>query len=346
MSQSIRVGIVGAGWPGGAHAHGYAGAGGFRIAAVADKIPPRRKSLAEKYGIERQFDDAKDVIDDAGIDAVSICLPNHLHAATAIAALRAGKHVICEKPPARNAKEAEQIRRAAEKAKKVVLYSVQRRFGGGEQAARQAIERGYAGDVYHVRSTWTRTRGIPVGTGWFTRREESGGGALIDIGIHMLDLAWHLLEQPAPQAVFGVTHSRLNTLLPEKSKNPVEDSAFAMIRFKDGKVLELGTSWALNQPPQQQGTLCRIFGDKGCIDVYTRDGAVIYRGFNEKGEAKATPLRPPKSTGHVAMMRHFRDCIAGRCKPLVGPDEGVLLMKMIDAIYKSAESGKSVQLGG
>ena len=164
----IRVGIIGGGWPGQAHAKGYAAAGGFKIAAIADLIPSRREKFLSEHPSAKQFADAGELLAEKDIDAVSVCLPNHLHAPITIAALKAGKHVLCEKPPALNATEAKKIESAATKANKIVMYSVQRRFGGAEQAARQAIDKGYAGEVYHARGTWMRTRGIPIGTGWFT----------------------------------------------------------------------------------------------------------------------------------------------------------------------------------
>src|SRR5207249_6569407 len=104
---------------------------------------------------------------------------------------------------------------AAAKAGKVVMYAVQRRFGGAEQAAKQAIAKGYAGEVYHARAAWMRTRGIPVGTGWFTDKSKSGGEALIDIGVHMLDLTWYLLGQPTPSAAFAATQQKFRSLVPQ-----------------------------------------------------------------------------------------------------------------------------------
>ena len=121
-------------------------------------------------------------------------------------------------------------------------------------------------------------------------------------------------------------------------------SAIALIRFDGGKTLELSTSWAINQPPQQQGTLCRLYGDKAAVDVYSPHGAQLYRNLDEKGDAKATPLKPPMIIGHTALIRHFKDCIHGRATPAVGPAEGVALMQMIEAIYKSDQSGKSEQM--
>jgi predicted dehydrogenase len=338
MAETLRVGIIGAGWPGQAHARGYAATSGFKLAAVADLIPERRTKLMSEFTISKEFSDGKDLLTDREIDVVSLCVPNHLHAPLAIAALKAGKHVLCERPPAINAKEAGKMQAAAQKSGKVLLYGFQRRFGGGEQAAKQATEKGYAGEIYHARASWMRTRGIPRGTGWFTEKVQSGGGAMIDLGVSVLDLAWWMLGQPKPLSVSSVIHRRFGL--------EVEDSGFALIRFDGGKSLELSASWAINQPPQQQGTSCRLFGDQGMIDVYTPQGAMIYRQFNEKGDAKATPLKPPKLQGHPAMIRHFRQTIAGAAAPAPGPGEGVTLMRMISAIYESAEKGKSVSFGG
>jgi predicted dehydrogenase len=334
MAETLRVGIIGGGWPGQAHAKGYATAGGFKLTAVADLIPDRRQKLMADFGITKEFTDAKELLADRDIDVVSICLPNHLHAPVTIAALKSGKHVLCERPPAIHAKDAKKMQAAAEKSGKVLLYGLQRRFGGGEQAAKQAIEKGYAGEIYHARASWMRTRGIPRGTGWFTDKAQSGGGAIIDLGLSVLDLSWWILGQPAPLSVCGLVHKKFGL--------DVEDAGFALIRFEGGKSLELSASWAINQPPQQQGTSCRLFGEQGMVDIYTPQGAMIYRQFNEKGDAKSTPLKPPKMQGHVAMIRHFRQCILGQAKPSAGPAEGVTLMKMVDAIYKSAASGKSV----
>src|SRR5204863_391721 len=133
----------------------------------------------------------------------------------------------------------------------------------------------------HARASSMRTRGIPIGTGWFSDRSKSGGGALIDIGVHMLDLAWHLLGQPTPVSAFGVTSDRMKSAVPRETTFDVEDAAFALIRFENGKSLELSTSWAINQPPHLQGKVCRVSGTNGAIDVYTPHGSVIYRNFDD-----------------------------------------------------------------
>jgi predicted dehydrogenase len=351
------VAILGAGKPGLRHAEGFKAAGGFQIAAVADLIPQRRKALMEAFGVAREVADFAELTKDPNIDAVSVCLPNHLHLPAATTALRAKKHVICETPPALSAAEAKRIAAAAAKSGKVLLYAAQRRFGGGEQAARQAIEKGYAGEVYHARATWMRTRGIPAGSapvvpgsppgsgsGWYADRSKSGGGAVMDLGVQMLDLARDLMGSPRAVSVFAATSDRYKGARSPHAPADVEDTFFALVRFEGGRTLELSAAWAINQPPQQNGTVCRLHGDEGAVDVYTRQGPVLYRNFSATGEARATLMKLPKLAGYPAMMRHFRECILGRETPLVGPETGLALMQIVDAIYKSAATGRSVEI--
>lgn len=344
MAEALRVGIIGGGWPGGQHARGYLTAGNFKLAAVADLIPQRRKKLMAEFQIGKEFADAMELVKSPDIDVVSVCLPNHLHAPVSLAALRAGKHVLCEKPPGITAAEARRLQLAAVKASKVLMYGFQRRFGGHEQAAKLAIAKGFAGDIYHARAVWTRTRGIPLGTGWYTKKELSGGGALMDVGLPMLDLAWYLMGQPKPLAIDGLTHRRFADSAPQDVVFDVEDTAIALVRFEGGKSLELACSWAINQAQSQNGSACRLHGTAGAIEVYTPTGPVLYHNFNAKGEYRENPLKPPKTTLYPAMMRHFKECILSKTTPSAGGAEGVTLMQMIDAIYRSAANGKSVTL--
>lgn len=344
MSTAIKVGIAGAGWPGAKHAEGFKAAGGFQVVAVADLIPSRRKALLQQCPGAAEHADAQALVDDKSIDAVSVCLPNHLHAPVVTAALKSGKHVVCETPPSALAAQARKMAAAAAKAGRVLLYAAQRRFGGAEQAAAQALAKGYAGDVYHARAAWMRTRGVPTGTGWFTDKSKSGGGAMIDLGTQMLDLAWSLLGQPRPLTAFAVLSQRLRNVVPGDRTSDVEDAGFALLRFDGGKSLELSASWAINQPPRQQGTVCRAYGTSGAVEVYTPHGPVLYRNFGPKGEAKEVALKLPGMAHYPAMMRHFRRCVRGEESPTPGSAEGVALMNMLEAIYRSAETGKSCEV--
>ncbi len=247
-------------------------------------------------------------------------------------------------PPCLDASEAKKLLAAATKFGKVVLLAAQRRFGAAEQAARQAIEKGYLGKACHVRTSWMRTRGTPSGTGWYTDPARSGGGVMMDLGASMLDLAWNLLGQPKPISIYAITGNGLPPSAPGGAQPKVEDVGFVLARFEGGKSMELSASWAINQPPRQQGTLCRVHGDVGAIDLYTSQGPLLYRNFSSQGEAKETSLKQPTITLHHAMMRQFKEAIRHGKPATPGPAECVSLMQMIDAIYKSATTGKSVQM--
>lgn len=344
MSRTIKVGIIGAGWPGQSHAKAYMLAGGFEIKAVADLIPERRKAMLDEFKEAREFAQADEMLTDPQIDAVSVCLPTHLHADTVVTALKAGKHVLCETPPSLEPKQVGQMGRAAEKAGKVLLFGLQRRFGLHEQAARVAAGKGFLGEIYQIRATWMRTRAIPIGTGWYTNRAEAGGGAMADLGLQMLDLAWAIMGEAKPLSVYATCQRRLGAGIVAPRAFDVDEATTALLRFEGDKVIELGASWAINQPPQQQGTVCRICGTQGAMEVYTPAGAVLYRDFTPDGECKPIELKGPKVIGHHAMMKHFKDCIAGKSKPQIGAERAGTLMEILQAIYKSHETGKSVSL--
>lgn len=146
---------------------------------------------------------------------------------------------------------------------------------------------------------------------------------MIDIGLPMLDLAWSLLGQPKPVSVYAVNHSRFTASSGDKSSD-VEDAAFVLVKFENDKSLELASSWAINQPPTQNGTVCRVYGTEGAIEVYTRQGPMIYRKFDEAGNSKSQPLTGPKISGHDALLRAFRKSITERQVIAPGPPMKVL----------------------
>ena len=335
MAKALRLGILGAGAPGKAYA-AAAEAAGWKVGVVADAIPDRRAAIAKGLNAIEEAD-AMRAAGDPNLDAVAICLPTHLHAAVAQAALKAGKHVLIELPPAPTAKDAKAIEKAADKAGKMCLYGVVRRFGGAEQSAKQAIDKGYTGAIYHARAAWLRTRGVPRGTGWYADPALAGGGALIDLGLPLCDLLLSLAGGAAVRSVFATGHGNTAGI-------DVEEAGTIVLKLDGGATLELSVSWSLNQPPSQAGTTCRIACEQAAIDLYTPGGPVLYRQFDDAGNAKPTALKLPQTVGHVAMLRHFKNCILGKEKPLSGPADGVRLMVLTEAIYKSLYSGKVVAL--
>jgi predicted dehydrogenase len=246
--EVLRIGIIGAGWPAERHADGYRDCENVAVVAVADLDETRRERFARQYGVPRQYGEYFELLADTDIDAVSITLPNFLHRPATVAALEAQKHVLCEKPPAMTQAEARQMAEVASRRGLVLTYALQRRFTAPMVELRAAVQAGRLGDVYHARAVWTRAWGVPKGLdGWFTDPARAGGGALIDIGVHVLDMAWYQLGCPQPLTVSGQVHHRFPDL------TRTEDAAFAFIRFAGGASLELAASWVLAQEADHMG---------------------------------------------------------------------------------------------
>lgn len=341
MSETLRAGVLGLGFAGLAHARGYAAAGGYKLDSACDLIPARVEAFSKEFPAAKIAESAEALVKDPGVDVLSICLPTDQHALYALKALRAKKHVVLESPPTLTANEVRALIRAAEKSGKVLLPAFPRRYGLHEAAARQAIDKGYVGAPYHARATWLRPTGVPQGTrnpgepsGWYVNPARSGGGALLDLGLPLLDLAWSLLGFPRPASVMAVTHHRLAQL-------PVEEAATALIRFETGQTLELSSSWAIRAAPNQYGLTCRVHGTEGAVDVYTPEGATLYRGDPEK--PKATLVKGPKTLHHAALARQLKLLV--KENNLLGEaGRALTLMRMVEAMYKSAKSGKSADV--
>jgi predicted dehydrogenase len=165
---------------------------------------------------------------------------------------------------------------------------------------------------------------------------------MADLGLQMLDVGWDLLGNPTPQSVFATAHNSLNPRA--EGKFEVEEAATALIRFESDKSMELAASWAMNQPPQQNGAILRACGTEGALEVYTENGAVLYRDFDAAGSCRPIALKGPKMTHHGAMFRHLKDCMINKTPPQTGCERAAWILGMLHAIYKSAESGKSVNL--
>lgn len=355
MAETMRVGILGAGGAGVAHARGYVQAGGFRLESVCDLVPSRVATFTKEFSGAREAESIEAILKDPGIDVVSICLPTDLHALWAVKALRAGKHVVVDTPPAMDVKGMRAMIRAAEKSAgktsdkskpgtpRVLLPAFQRHYGGHEMAARQAIEKGYIGTPVSARATWFRPMGVPQGartaaesTGWYTDPARSGGGALMDLGIQILDVAWGLLGYAKPESVMAIEQRGLTKLA-------VEEGATLLVRLERGKSLELAVAWAVHLPPAQYGVGCRVSGDHGAVEVYTAQGPVLYRG--EPGKPKVTALKGPKVTHYPAVMRHLKSLAASTPEEaLVPANRALTLMQILDAGYRSIRNGKSADV--
>ena len=338
--------MIGLGWPGLMHLRGMGTHPSARLVAAADTDPERCANARREFGLERTYPDYREMLEKEKLDAVGVALPNYLHAPATIASLEAGAHVLCEKPPAMNADEARSMRDASERAGRLLMFGVQRRFAPSVRAARRAIVDGRLGEVFHARTRCLRARWIPLGKdNWFVDPARSGGGSLIDIGVHMLDVAWHLLGHPAPVTVSAAAYQKFAHIVPVPLDPSIDDSVFAWIRFEGGATLMLSTSWALNPVAGDPEVDVVLYGTRASLDMTEPNDPCLVT-YDEQKLRRVEPLELPDTRqGYELQMHHFIDCITNGTACLSPADHGVTLMTMLDAIYASSRSGREV-VGG
>lgn len=344
----LKVGIVGTGGIyKGAHLPGWLAAKDeAEIVALCDAYRPSAEAAAKDFPDAKVYDDYRELLADPSIDIVGICTPNVYHSEVAIAALEQGKHVFCEKPDAINPVEAQKMADAAKKSGKLLMTMRNNRFSEAAQFAKRYIGEGKMGDLYMGRCGWLRRRGIPGRGGWFTTKEMSGGGPLIDLGVHMIDMAIWLGGNPKPVAVSGATYRKFADRPDASGRVPegtfdVEDLAAGFIRFDNGAVLQIEFSWASNVEEEKKFLEWR--GTEGGFSLVNDE----LRIFTEQDGA-LIDLQPKFPGGglpqHTANILHFIACVQGRETPTITPDQGVDMIKILSAIYESAETGLEVRL--
>ncbi len=336
-TAKVKAAVVGLGWPGMQHLKGYTIDPRSEVIAVCDLDEKRTQEVAKEHDIPNAYTNHLEMLENKDIDAVSVCLPNFLHAPIAIDALNAGKHVLCEKPPARSAQEAREMADAAHQNSKTLMYALVQRFGGNSRKLKQLVQEGELGDVYFGKAAYVRRRGIPIGKGgWFVDKERSGGGALIDIGVHALDCVWWLMGSPRPVGVMGAAYSHFSHLVPEDVKYDVDDATFAQILFENGATVILETTWSLNLPGDNY---IKIAGTKAGA---TLNPFMLYT--EEDGKELNKQLEAPSINGFDEEVKHFVGCIVDGTEPISSAEQGVMLMQMLDGIYESSEKGQSVHI--
>ncbi|HHV93990.1 MAG TPA: Gfo/Idh/MocA family oxidoreductase [Firmicutes bacterium] len=353
--ETIRVGIIGAGGIAQyGHLPAYQKIPGVEVAAVADINEKKSAYVAERFGIPQRFVDYREMLEKANIDAVSICTPNYLHREMSVNALNAGKHVLCEKPVAVTGEDAEAIVAAAEASGKVFMAAFCQRFTGASRVLKKFIEEGKLGDIYYAKGSYIRRRGIPGLGGWFTTKSLSGGGCMLDIGVHVLDRVYWLMGAPEPVAVSGAVYQAfrdnavdggwppLETRIGDVfvGINDVEDMASGYVQFANGATLVLEASWAGNCEPN---SYLQLFG--------TKAGALEdARGLRIFGEEAGSlldiePLVDKEINVYEAEIAHFIDCIREGKQPLTTAREIINVAKIIEAVYLSAnQNGRQVEI--
>ena len=256
--EKIRVAIVGAGnIAQSAHLPAYQKRDDLEVVAIADWNLARAQDSAKKFGIPKAFQNIDDMLANVDCDYVDICVWNRSHADCAIKAAAAGKNILCEKPMAYNLEDALKMKEAVEKAGVTFMLAVPTRYSGEAQLLREMVDAGKLGDIYYAKTANIRRRGTPIG--WFTDTAKSGGGPVIDIGVHCIDRTWFLMGCPKPVRVSASTSyaigdfktrgvSRWTALDSDVTAFDTEDSACGVIHFENGAALMFEVSWALNAP--------------------------------------------------------------------------------------------------
>ena len=352
--EKLKVAVIGNGGISGVHLRGYSLNPDVEIYALCDINEERLNRRGDEYHVDpaRRFTDVNEMLAACPeIEAVSVCTWNAAHAQCAIAALNAGKHVLCEKPMAMTVEEAEAMQAAAEKNNRLLMIGFVRRFGNDCAIMKDFIDNGYFGDIYYAKATYLRRKGCPGG--WFGDKARSGGGPLIDLGVHIIDLCRYLMGNPKPVSVYGATFNKLGNRSNIKSKAGyisqtrenedifnVEDLATAMIRFDNGSVLQIEASFSLNIE-KDEGVL-QFFGTKAGAKLDPE--LTIYSEMNDY----MTNVKLANSTAlsfdglFENEINHFVEC-ERTGKPCRNPaQDGVTLMMILTGIYKSAETGHEV----
>lgn len=350
--SKIKIGIIGTGSISNLHMAGYTRLDNVEVVAACDLNGKRAEEFAEKYGIKHVFTHYDEMLKMKELDAVSVCTWNNGHAPASIAALKAGKHVLCEKPLAMNVGEALEMESAAKESGKILMVGFVRRFGQNTKILSDFINRGYLGDIYYVKTKCIRRCGNPGG--WFSDKKRSGGGPLIDLGVHMIDLSRYLMGKPKAISVTGATFNNIGfrsnikafdryTPADKDDHCDVEDMAVAMIRFDNGAVLNVETSFSQH-----------IKDDELTLELYgTKAGAMMEPKLELYSEMEdylvdITPRYSAVSDSFTENFKnetaHFIDCIVNGTECVNPVEDGVELMRILDAIYKSAASGAEVVL--
>ena len=361
---NLKIGFIGCGGIANQkHLPGMIQQKGVDLVAFCDIVIERAEAAAKKYGTPdaKTYADYRELLADKSIDAVHVLTPNVSHCEITVAALEAGKHVLCEKPMAINTEEAQKMLDAKNRTGKLLTIGYQYRHHHEAALAKRVIDAGYLGDIYYAEASYIRRRGVPT-WGVFTDKSKQGGGPLIDIGTHALDMTLWMMNNYEPDYVVGTTYEKLGRLLgPDEQGQSdwrgnkdawdnttfeVEDSAFGFVRMKNGATINLKASWALNMATNPgMVVLC---GTKGGLDM--QDGVRLNHVV--AGESSITtvgqkipPFIPGFGGGEAPPSREHEIWVAalkGEGELFVLPEQAFCVTKILDAIYQSSLTGQPV----
>ncbi|GAK39865.1 Gfo/Idh/MocA family oxidoreductase [Paenibacillus urinalis] len=357
MTQTLKVAIIGCGGiANGKHMPSLSKQKNAEMVAFCDIVESRAEEAASKFGAEgaKVYTDYQELLKDKSIDIVHVCTPNDSHSVITVAALEAGKHVMCEKPMAKTSEQALEMIEAAKRTGKKLSIAYQNRFRNDSLYLKELIETGELGDIYYGKAIALRRRGVPT-WGVFLDEEKQGGGPLIDIGTHALDLTLWLMDNYKPKSVMGSVFHKLsgreNAANAFGPWNPeefnVEDSAFGFVTMENGATIQVEASWALNVVET---------GEAQTLLAGTEGGADMKNGLRLNGEklSRLYEQNIDLNAGGVAFFagesesdadreaRMWIEAILEDKEPLVKPEQAYVVTQILEAIYESARTGKAV----
>ena len=358
--KKLRLGIIGTGGIVRAcHIKPLAAHPEIEIVAACDIVPEKLAKFAKEFSIPATYADYRELLARDDIDAVDICTPNHLHSVIAVEALKRGKHVFTEKPDAVSAEEAAKMEQAAVDSGKILMAMRNNRYRPDTRFLKDYIRAGSMGSIYAAKCGWIRRRGIPGAGGWFTTKAQSGGGPLIDLGVHMIDVTLWMMGNPRPVSVVGSTFREFadntaqadsaNADFGEKKAGgifDVEDMATGYIKLDSGACISIEFSWASNV--EKEDAYFELMGTKAGASCHWGAPLKIF-GEAEGRLVDSLPLvGDANGSGglgaHGLNLYHFVDCVLRGVKPDFVPRQGVDMIKILSAIYRSAETGREVVL--
>jgi predicted dehydrogenase len=357
MANKLRIGIVGCGGIGnGKHMPSLSRINTVEMVAFCDIVEEKAKAAAAKFGgpEAKVYTSYLDIVNDPTIDVVHVCTPNDSHAEISIAAMEAGKHVMCEKPIAKTAEDARRMTEVAERTGRKLTVGYNNRFRQDSQYLKKVCQQGDLGHIYYAKAHAVRRRAVPT-WGVFLDEEKQGGGPLIDIGTHALDLTLWMMDNYEPKAVMGASYHELSRIENaansfgswDPAKFKVEDSAFGFILMKNGATIILESSWALNtlQTGEAKVTLCGTEGGADMFDGLRINGEKHSRMFTNKIELDAKGVDfydGRKESMQDVEMRMWVDAVMNDKEPVVTPKQARVVSEILEAIYTSAKTGRAV----
>ncbi|MEM6458488.1 MAG: Gfo/Idh/MocA family oxidoreductase [Planctomycetota bacterium] len=352
MSSTLRIGVIGVGGIARTHMPGWAKSPLAEVFAGADLSAEVLDQWGEEHGVDpkRRYADPADLIADPDVDVVDVCTPSSYHAPLAIAALEAGKHVLCEKPLAPTPGEIERMIAARDASGKLLMTAQHMRFQAQNRAAKKEIDAGRLGDVYHARAWWLRRGGVPNSPG-FIYMKNAGGGPCIDLGVHYLDLALWLMGHPTPVSVTGVAGKPIasrpgafsdwgnGSVIPDDMD--VEEFAAGFVRFDNGASLVLEVSWLLHHP--QEDMKLWLYGDRGGLCL---PDATLHHDDNERMQRYDVQLKrtsQPRKGWAEECVAFAEAIVEGRPSP-VPPEQSLAVQRVLAGLYESQKTGREVRL--